>query len=478
MKIKKLIALLLATAMTLSLAACGSSTAKDNDAADKTEVNAEAGNEEKEAEPVTITVGNWSNKDEGDYDVKEASRKAFMDLYPDIIVETDTYQYATDTFLAKAASGELPDVFVTHFTEVDKIINAGYAQDITEAFNNSEYAGHMNDDVLDLLTVDGKVYGVPFEGYSMCLYCNVELFKEAGLVDENGTPIFPTTWEEVAETAATIKEKTGKGGFALPSSGNTGGWLFTNMAWSFGADFEEQVDGKWKAVFDSEETAAAVQYLKDLRWTDDAMPDNCLMSLDDWMNYFASDQVAMGICHIGIANSLVASGGMNKDNIAITAIPEGPAGQTTLMGGTVYMMAAGVSQEKQEAILKWLLYSTASPSVDEESLANYEEKLKGYVEKDYIVGPTGLDVWKDTERGEREQEIVDKYTNVDMRLWNSYCEHKSENLKAEPPVNVQELYAVLDSVIQEVLTNENADCQALLKEAAQNFQSDYLDSAN
>lgn len=65
-----------------------------------------------------------------------------------------------------------------------------------------------------------------------------------------------------------------------------------------------------------------------------------------------------------------------------------------------------------------------------------------------------------------------------MTLWNGYCEHKSEDIKAEVPMNAQELYAVLDSVIQEVLTNEDADCQALLTEAAQNFQHDYLDNAN
>ena len=36
-------------------------------------------------------------------------------------------------------------------------------------------------------------------------------------------------------------------------------------------------------------------------------------------------------------------------------------------------------------------------------------------------------------------------------------------IQAEEPVCAQELYGILDSCIQEVLTNKDADCAALLK---------------
>lgn len=431
-----------------------------------------------EEKTVTITIGNWQTPEDSAYENREYMKEQFMKKYPNIIIETDEYKYGPETFLAKAASGQLPDLFNTYFTEIDKIVNSGYAQDITEAFNNSTYVGAIYENILDLVTKDGRIYGVPVSAYSMCMYCNVELFKEAGLVDEEGNVILPTTWDEVAQSATTIKEKTGKAGFSIPCTGNMGGWIFMNLAWGYGAEFETQIDDKWTATFDSEETVAALQYLKDLKWEYDAMPDDCLIGLNDWMSSYGTNQTAMGICHLGIVNQIIASTGLSKDNIAITAIPEGPAGKSAVMGGDLYMLSTSTTPEQQEAILKWLEFETLSTNMNEEQLAAYEETVKLDVENGYAVGPTGLSVLSNAEGEKQKLEIIDQYTNVDMTLWNGYCEHKSEDIKTEVPINAQELYAVLDSVIQEVLTNKDADCQALLTEAAQNFQHDYLDNAN
>lgn len=479
---KKIISGILVLAMIAALlAGCGTQNTptepKDTVEANKPAATEAAGTESVEPEPVTITIGNWPAVDAANYQDLENRRAAFMEQYPYITVETDEYGYSVDTFLAKAASGQLPDLFNTFFTEVDKIINAGYAEDITDAYNATEYATCTNPDVISLVTKDGRVYGVPLSAYSIGLYCNVELFKEAGLVDADGIPLFPKTWQELAETAATIKEKTGKAGFSIPTTDGQGGWLFASIAWAFGAEFETQVDGKWTATFDSPEAVAALQYLKDLKWEYNAFPDS-IGTLTDWMNMFGSDQVAMGMCHQPLSNGIVKSTGMSKDNIAMTVLPAGPAGRVTLTGGSVYMMAKGTTPEQQDAILKWLLFGDSSPRTDENSLASYEATCKINAESGFPVGPTSVRLWTSGGRADAEQEIRDKYCNVDMRLWNPYCQSAEEGLHAEPALNAQELYAALDAIIQEVLTNKDADCQKLLSDAAANFQSDYLDNAN
>lgn len=489
-KNSRLLAIIMAVAiLIMMMAGCSSASSQESTAAEtpaaepsateSTAAETPAAEEEteKEPEPVTITIGNWPAPDASNYEDCENRREAFMEAYPYITVETDNYGYSTDTFLAKAASGQLPDLFYTFYTEVDKIINAGYAEDITDAFNATEYASCTNPDVLSLVEKDGRIYGIPVSSYSIGLYCNVELFTEAGLVDADGIPLFPTTWEELAETAATIKEKTGKAGFSMPTTDGQGGWLFASIAWSFGAEFETLEDGKWKATFDSAEGVAALEYIKDLKWEYNAFPDS-IGNLTDWMNLYGSDQVAMGMCHPNLANGIVSSTGMSKDNMAMTALPEGPAGRATLTGGGIYMMAKGTTPEQQDAILKWLLFGDSSPRTDETSLANYEATCKTNAESGYPVGPTGVRLWVNCNRVEEEQKIRDRYCNVDMRLWNTYCEKAEEGLHAEPPVNAQELYAALDSVLQEVLTNKDADCQKLLTDAATNFQRDYLDKAN
>ncbi|MDO5585998.1 MAG: hypothetical protein Q4G53_02805 [Clostridia bacterium] len=43
-------------------------------------------------------------------------------------------------------------------------------------------------------------------------------------------------------------------------------------------------------------------------------------------------------------------------------------------------------------------------------------------------------------------------------------------------MSAQQLYATLDRCLQEVMTNENADCAAILEKANSDFQSNYLDN--
>ena len=73
-------------------------------------------------------------------------------------------------------------------------------------------------------------------------------------------------------------------------------------------------------------------------------------------------------------------------------------------------------------------------------------------------------------------------SNINMnqvKLYNDFVADLGDcELKAEEPVCAQELYATLDSCIQEVLVNKDADCAALIKKAASDFQSNYLDNVD
>lgn len=471
---KKVISCLLAGAMAASmLAGCAS------DGGTQSENTSNSGSSQSSAatEKVSIKIGGWPTQENEQYETYQGYLEKMKELYPEIEIIPDEYSYEVDTFLPKAASGQLPNLYLTWFTEIDKIINAGYAEDITESLDRNGLTDAINPELMEQVEADGKYYGIPQSVYSMSMMYNVNIFKEAGLVDENGVPEFPTTWEEVAETAVEIQEKTGKTGFFFPTTSNQGGWMFTNIAWSFGAEFETQEDGKWVATFDSPEAVAAMQFIKDLRWKYDVLPDNTLVDLNDFSNMYGTDQVAMGLCHLNMTKSIVTSTGMSKDNFAVSTTPEGPAGKAAQLGGNVYMMAPGTTPEQQDAIYKWLTVTGQSPVFSDEAKEGYEAGIASFAEQGIPVGPQGVRIWTSGERAEAEDAITEKYINVDMNLWNPYCEHASENLRAEPPVNAQELYKALDSVIQEVLTNENADPQELLTKAAADFQADYLDKA-
>jgi len=54
------------------------------------------------------------------------------------------------------------------------------------------------------------------------MYLNLELFEKAGLMNPDGTPKYPKTWDELAKFAKIIKDKTGSAGFCLLAKDNAG----------------------------------------------------------------------------------------------------------------------------------------------------------------------------------------------------------------------------------------------------------------
>lgn len=83
----------------------------------------------------------------------------------------------------------------------------------TEAFLKG-YDGELLEDIN---VVDGKTYHVPFKVTTTGLIYNKDLFKKAGIVDEQGEALPPKTWEEVREYAKRItSEAESTYGFAFP----------------------------------------------------------------------------------------------------------------------------------------------------------------------------------------------------------------------------------------------------------------------
>lgn len=464
----------------VALSACSSNSDVKNTNA-STNSGAAAANDASSTtdkkEQVQFQNGDWVKVgDEGTARYEAWKAKLEADN-PNIKLVPDYYAYDVNTFLPKAESGQLPNMFNTFFTEPAKIINAGYAADITDAMKKYGYDTAINPDMLKLATKDGKIYGVPDGGYYMGMWYNVNLFKQAGLLDDKGVPKFPRTYDELAETAKTIKAKTGKAGFFFPTKNNQGGWQFMNIAWSFGAEFEKQVDGKWQAVFNSPEAVQALQYVKDLKWKYDVLTDNVLVNIDDEFKLFGTDQVAMGFSTTDWRNNPVNDYKMSKDSIAMSAVPAGPSGRVALLGGNLRMFANNATPEQIDAGFQWMKVIGKSPAVDEEALKGLEDSLANDKSLNRVTGVHGLSAWVNKEKVDAENALYEKYKNVNLDLWNDYMLNEGVTIKPEEPMSAQELYKGLDAVIQAVLTDKNADPKTLLDKAVADFQRDYLDKA-
>ncbi len=454
MKFQKSMAAALAAVMLAALGGCSSTKQEDG--------------------KTNVSIGRWPN--ETATETLKAYNKWKSDFEtenPDINLIPDTYAYDTKTFTMKASANQLPNVFNTYFTEVSQIIKQGYAADITKYMDEHHFTENMNPELLDAVKgEDGKIYGVPFYGYVQGLYMNKQIFREAGLVNEDGSPKAPDTWEELAEYAKIIKDKTGKAGYVIPTISNAGGWHFMNLAWSYGVEFEKQRDdGTWEATFDTQETKDALQFVKDLKWKYNVLLDDSAISQDDMYKYFGSSQVAMMLqCPPYDGTNY----GLDRKELALTKVPKGPKGRVAQMGGDLWMFSKDSTPEQIEAGFKWLEFTGLTPIMSEEQEIKYREDTKTGAENYVLIPREGMELWTNETR-DKIRVIREEYANVDYNDYKTYFEADDVIVHVEVPACAQQLYAILDSCIQEVITNQNADVAALISQANTDFQVNHLD---
>lgn len=236
MKLKKVLALSLAAAMTLSLVACGGSAntttpADTADTATEAEAPADTTADADVAAPAEgvpyytqVTLGQdytdltasikWiHHKTDREEDGTIAAMIAeFNKVYPNITVETEgVTDYGQDSLL-RLSTGEWGDIMM--IPAVDKADFATYFQPI-DTFASLDAKLNF---VLDK-EKDGLCYGVPYMGNAQGVLYNKAVFEAAGITT------LPTTPEEFIADLQLVKDNTD----AIP--------LYTNYAagWTMGA---------------------------------------------------------------------------------------------------------------------------------------------------------------------------------------------------------------------------------------------------
>lgn len=431
-----------------------------------------------EGEKVTISVAGWPTENEESYETMNAIKEKFEEAYPNVTIEPDTYKYQVQTFMTKASGNQLATLFQTPITETRNVIESGWAADITDAMQKRMWYQAMSPDLLEWMSdEEGSVYGIPNDMYALGLFVNKELFAEAGLVNDDGTVKAPQTYQELAEYAKIVKDKTGKAGYVIPTINNCGGWHFMNIAWSYGTEFmEEQSDGSWKATFDTQSTRDALQYVHDLRWKYNVLLDDTVIDQPAMEKYIGAGQGATGFMSVTTGSYVAVLYGLDKDKVSFVSMPGGPAGRISQMGGTINYISADATPEQIEAVLDWLDFNGKGPFLSEEALNSIEENCKNEVAEGRIVlDRVPFPIWSDESASEQINSIYAKYTNVDAKDYEDYFAFEGVTIKPEYANCCQELYATLDKCIQEVLTNEDADIAGLIKAANEEFQVNYLD---
>jgi ABC-type glycerol-3-phosphate transport system substrate-binding protein len=403
------------------------------------------------AGPVTITVNGLPPTTEA------VDRKKFLDdkeeferANPDIRIDAREGYMDPKTFATKLAGGQLEDLFYVYFTDPANLIARRQVAEITPYLEAVPAAKDIKPELMKVFTgADGKTYGLPWRNYSMGLLYNKALFTRAGL--DPADP--PETWDQV-RTAAQKITALGEGiaGYGDYSKSNTGGWHFTAELYSIGGEIAVKDGTAWKAAFNSDKGRQVLRQLHDMRWTDDTMGSRQLLEYADLIQLMASGKLGM---YLAAGDNLKTIVNQYKGNYADYGLGPMPGGQGTLGGGDGFMFNAKATPEKIRAGLRWLAFKFNNP--DRTTHDNeYDAANKN---------PVGLpepNIWTGA-AAKTKSEADAKLANVPVANFKPFADAKV-TLKLEPP-SAQQIYAVLDTAMQKVLTDRGANIDALLAAA-------------
>ena len=177
---------------------------------------------------------------------------------------------------------------------------------------------------------------------------------------------------------------------------------------------------------------------------------------------FAAGQIGMYMGGSDVYNSLVTENGIDPETYGLTVLPlEGPD-SGVLGGGTIAAVRADASDAERDAAVKWIDFFYMAKLTSEEAALADAEALAA---NDAPIGTPALPIFDAEQLAESDAWVAD-FVNVPLAQMMPFKDSILEQtLIPEPPASTQEMYAVLDSVVQAVLTDEGADIAALLADA-------------
>lgn len=130
---------------------------------------------------------------------------------PELQVETTSLVWPGIVELnAALAAGTPPDIFSLHAFRIPTYASKGVLTPLTPYLEEAGIdAADLLPAVSDAVTYNGEIYAIPIDVHGALWHINLDLWEQAGLVDENGAPMIPAGPEEFAAACQAVLEATG-----------------------------------------------------------------------------------------------------------------------------------------------------------------------------------------------------------------------------------------------------------------------------
>lgn len=272
--------------------------------------------------------------------------------YPNVTINYQSVPFgeAQNKFKTAAEAGQgAPDILRAEVAWVPEFAAAGhlYALDGTPLLEDSDFL----ETPLSSNVYDGKTYGVPQVTDTLGLMYNKELFDKAGIEEP------PTTWAEVEDAAAQLKQKAGVEGIYV----NSAGYFLLPFMYGEGGDL---VDTEAKTIeVASDENKAGIKVAQDLVKSGAAPKPDANDSYGTMMTLFKEGKVAMiinGPWEVANISNDPKFGGF--ENLGIAPVPGGSAGAGAPVGGHNYVVYSGMDEAKADAATAFIQFMTSPES--------------------------------------------------------------------------------------------------------------------
>lgn len=344
--------------------------------------------------------------------LKEILEKEFPKAFPDVELVQDTCD--NETYKSKIkilmASDEQPDImfsygggFMKSFVDAGKVL-------ALDDYMDDFYKEHMKTDVQENFIFDGQQYGTCCTYWTGVLYCNQELFDQAGAE-------IPETYEELLDSV----EKFRNAGIEPIALGMVNKWpgqqWINNFTIQLGGAEHYKEMAKGEVSLDDSILTKAAELTQNLIDADAFCDDMYTLTSGEAEKLFLNGGTAM--IYIGSWFTTFAEESLG-DNLTVTKMPTVPDAKypDDYHGGGVNGWIASADTEYPELaanIVAWLSYelSCYEPesggfnveaedqkreigSISQQILDMYADKKEGGIAWDTLMTPKNAGIWLDS----------------------------------------------------------------------------------